>query len=413
MNSISSFIKRLFTRKGSDLVLYLATFTLVATGIVMIGSASIGSVTDNGTGWALTNMIKQLIFVVVGIIAMVLVQRFFRPKQLNIRVCKILYIVFLGMMAICIAFTSANGSHAWIRLGSITIQPAEFMKIIMILILAYYLSDTDGAYPKLDSYGSREKKQEYYKIKFRECLLWPFMMLAIACIVGIAIQKDFGTTVILAVIGVVIFFSTPRTYYTKYKKVAAFLLGVGFILAVFLATFILKDYQLSRIYGWLDPLRDYYDSTYQLANALIAFTNGHIFGLGLGNSTQKFGYIPEAHNDFIGAIIYEELGIFGLALMIIPTCIIIFKFLNYAYKVKSSKERLILIGLATYFFLHLFINLGGVSGLIPMTGVPLLLISSGGSSTVAALCAVGLGQNIISRYNKAKLREQQTSDFTM
>ena len=139
---------------------------------------------------------------------------------------------------------------------------------------------------------------------------------------------------------------------------------------------------------------------------MIAFTDGGIFGLGLGNSIQKYDYIPEAHNDFIGAIIYEELGIFGLALMIIPTAIIIFRLLKYADQ--NNKSRVILIGIASYFMLHLFVNLGGVSGLIPMTGVPLLLASSGGSSTIAALIAIGIAQAIISKFNKEQLEKTDT-----
>ena len=170
-----------------------------------------------------------------------------------------------------------------------------------------------------------------------------------------------------------------------------------------MGTTVLKGYQVSRITAWLDPLSDPYNTSQQLVNALIAFKNGGLFGLGLGNSTQKFGYIPEAHNDFIGAIIYEELGIIGLGLIIIPTCIIIFKLLNYSQKIKENKSRIILLGIASYFFLHLLINLGGVSGLIPMTGVPLLFISSGGSSTVTAFVAIGIAQAIIARYNRQKL----------
>ncbi|MBU9904719.1 FtsW/RodA/SpoVE family cell cycle protein, partial [Thomasclavelia ramosa] len=117
---------------------------------------------------------------------------------------------------------------------------------------------------------------------------------------------------------------------------------------------------------------------------------------------QKFGYIPESQNDFIGAIIYEELGIIGLGLIIIPTCIIIFKLLKYSQEIKENKSRIILLGIASYFFLHLLINLGGISGLIPMTGVPLLLISAGGSSSVTAFVAVGVAQAIIAKHNRQK-----------
>lgn len=112
----------------------------------------------------------------------------------------------------------------------------------------------------------------------------------------------------------------------------------------------LEPYQLNRIYIWLDPLIDPSNRSYQIINSLIAFSNGGLFGLGFGNSKQKFGYIPESHNDFIGAIIYEELGLFGLALIIVPTCIIIFKLLKYSNEVKENKSKIILLGIASYFF---------------------------------------------------------------
>ena len=137
-----------------------------------------------------------------------------------------------------------------------------------------------------------------------------------------------------------------------------------------------------------------------MANALIAITNGGIFGTGLGNSIQKYGYVPEVHNDFITSVIFEELGLFGLALIMVPYAIIVFKLISYASKSKDPKTTIILLGIAAYFFLHLFINLGGVSGLIPMTGVPLLLVSSGGSSTLAAFIAIGIAQALISKDNK-------------
>ena len=166
--------------------------------------------------------------------------------------------------------------------------------------------------------------------------------------------------------------------------------------------FSIKRLPIRRISTWLAPLSDPYDTSMQLSNALIAFNNGGLFGVGLGNSTQKFGYIPESQNDFIGAIIYEELGIIGLGLIIIPTCIIIFKLLKYSQEIKENKSRIILLGIASYFFLHLLINLGGISGLIPMTGVPLLLISAGGSSSVTAFVAVGVAQAIIAKHNRQK-----------
>ena len=232
----------------------------------------------------------------------------------------------------------------------------------------------------------------------------------VAFFVGAGIQKDLGTSLILASICFICFMSTPRDYYKKYKKLVWIALGVAVVILGFLITAVLQGYQMERINSWLKPLEleNIYSSSWQLVNSLIAFADGGIFGLGLGNSIQKYDYIPEAHNDFIGAIIYEELGIFGLALIIIPTAIIIFRLLKYADEIQESKSKVILIGISSYFMLHLLVNLGGVSGLIPMTGVPILLVSSGGSSTVSALIAIGIAQAIISKYNKEQLEKTNT-----
>ena len=121
---------------------------------------------------------------------------------------------------------------------------------------------------------------------------------------------------------------------------------------------------------------------------------------------MKYGYIPESQNDFISAIIVEEFGLFGFALLMIPYFYIIFKIFKYGIKNENIPDRLILIGIFSYFFLHLFVNIGGVSGLIPMTGVPLIFISAGGSSTLAGLMSLGIAQSIIKRYNRNKLKKK-------
>ena len=203
-----------------------------------------------------------------------------------------------------------------------------------------------------------------------------------------------------------LFFITPRPYYTKYKKLSLILLVIAFVVAILGMNFILKPHQLGRITTWLNPLLDEKGDGWQLVNALVAFSNGGLFGQGFGASRQKYGYIPESHNDFIVAIIYEELGLVGFLLFLIPYCIIIYKMFHYGMKVKETKSKLILYGVGLYFFTHLLVNVGGVSGLIPMTGVPLLLISSGGSSTWAAMIGIGIAQSIIAKYNRDLLKEQ-------
>lgn len=404
---MKKWIKLFFRKKGADKPIFMAVFVLICLGIVMIGSASIGAVSSKGTGFAIKNMATQTIYVIFGTVMMMALTKGFRTKIINYRFSMILYFIGLASMCVCVLWTT-KGSYAWIHIGPFTVQPAEFMKVAMILILSYMLTETDAAFVVKGRFRTAELKSQFYKDKFIKCVLFPLGLMIVAFIVGAGIQKDLGTSIILAAICFICFMSTPRDYYKKYKKLVWIALGAAVVILGFLITAILQGYQMDRINSWLKPLENIYSSSWQLVNSLIAFADGGIFGLGLGNSIQKYDYIPEAHNDFIGAIIYEELGIFGLALIIIPTAIIIFRLLKYADEIKESKSKVILIGISSYFMLHLLVNLGGVSGLIPMTGVPILLVSSGGSSTVAALIAIGIAQSIISKYNKEQLEKPNT-----
>ena len=398
-----SFFRRILSSKGVDKGIYFATAVLSVFGIIMIGSSSIGGVSNYGFSWAMRNMIFQSVFVLGGLIIMLFIVRSFFLKFVTWRTTKFIYFIFFALMCVCYFMKEVNGSKAWIPVFNLfSVQPAEFMKIALILMLSYAFSETDLAYVVKGRFRSKQARMDFYQDKFKRCLLIPLLYAIAAFLVGVFIQRDLGTSIIIAVICFTIFMATPRTYYRKYKKIVWLGVALLAVLGGLLGVLVLRGYQMARITAWLDPLSDYFGTGYHLTNSLIAFSGGNLFGKGFGNSTQKFGYIPEAHNDFIGAIIYEELGILGLALIIIPTAFIIFRLLHYAGKVNSDKGRLILIGIATYFFLHLFINLGGVSGLIPMTGVPLLMISSGGSSTVAAFMAIGIAQAIISRYNREK-----------
>ena len=398
-------LKRIFKRRGVDKTVYFCVVILTIYGIVMIGSASVGQSAKMGPMYASMNMIKQAIFVLGGFAAMIFLTRCFKKSWVNANSTWIFYAIGLVLMLACLFFEDGKGSHAWIRIGSFTIQPAEFMKVIMILFLSFHFGEIEE-YCQIPRNITRQKKEELQKRKLWYCILRPILAIFIAFFVGVFLQKDMGSSLIMAFICLMLFFITPRPYYTKYKKLALILLVIGFILILLSATFILKPYQLGRIYTWLNPLGDIEGDGWQLTNALIAFATGGLFGKGFGSSTQKYGYIPESHNDFIVAIIYEELGLVGFMLFLIPYVIIIYKMFHYALRIKDTKSKLILYGVGLYFFTHLLVNVGGVSGFIPMTGVPLLLISSGGSSTLAAMMGLGIAQSIIAKYNRDLLKEQ-------
>lgn len=392
---MSLFSKIFQNSKGGDRLIYLSVVVLCFFGIVMIGSASVGKAYDYGVTWPLLNMVKQAIYVAVGFFMMSVITRVFNPKRFNIRIVNFLFMIgLLGMIA-CRFFDDVAGAYAWIDLGVVTIQPSEFMKIIMILFLSYYFSEVVDSFVA-PTFTSQLHKDVFYKRKMSYSLLKPALYIFLVLFVGIFIQNDTGTMVIMLGICGVIFLLAQNKYYRKFKLLGIFL-GISGIVVI--GTFFLQGYQVSRINTWLQPLSDTKDTTYQIANSLVAFVNGGLFGSGFGNSTQKFGYIPVAQSDFISPIIYEELGILGLALIMIPTCIIIFRLIMHAKKCNNTFYSLILIGISTYFFMHLLINLGGVSALIPMTGVPLLLVSAGGSSAMATLMAIGIAQAIIRNIN--------------
>lgn len=397
-------LKRIFKSKGIDKTINICIIILTVFGIIMIGSASVGQTASKGATYATINMIKQVMFVAAGSIVMIFLTRCFKKSWVNQRTTFILYVLGLCLLVLCL-FWESKGSHAWIPFGFFTIQPSEFMKIFMILYLSFHFGELEELC-QIPRNISKNQKETLQMRKFWYCFLRPVIASIITFLVIGFVQKDLGSALIFLFICVVMFFVSPRPYYNHYKIMALGLMGVGVFVVIFAMFFILKGYQLGRIYTWLNPLADPINSGWQLTNSLIAFASGGLFGRGYGASRQKYGYIPESHNDFIAAIIFEELGLVGFLIFLVPYCIIIFKMFDYGMKIKDTKSKMILYGVGTYFFIHLLINVGGVSGFIPMTGVPLLLISSGGSSTVAAMMSLGIAQAIIAKYNRDLLKEQ-------
>lgn len=396
-------IQMVLKRTGTDKTIYACTIFLALFGIVMIGDASVGMSASKGSSYATINMLKQSLFVGAGLFFMFFFARVYKSRRISETVMFGLYICVLLMMLCCIMWT-INNSHAWIIVGPITIQPVEFMKLSLIILLSYIF----GVLPdqvRISNRLSQEKRKKLAYRKFLLCIIFPVFLILLAFIVCWKVQKDMGSGLILLIMSAFLFFATPSNYYRPYKIIGIFL---ALILIAFFAMFhsrFLKSHQMARIASWLNPLEDVYGSNYQILNGFVGYTNGGLIGRGFGNSIMKFGYIPEAQNDFISAIIVEELGLIGFAAFFIPYVIIIFKLFRYAFKIRDSRDKLTLIGIASYFFVHLMVNVGGVSGLIPMTGVPLLLISAGGTSTIVALTGIGIAQALIAKYNREKKQE--------
>lgn len=309
-----------------------------------------------------------------------------------------LSILMTIMLLVPLLFEGVKGAQAWIRFSlpylSFTIQPSEFAKVLIILLVAMYFGDLRLNTP-------RSKK----------AIINPVMyMLLIQVFIVLVLQSDLGSAIVLLVVGVLsaLIPSHPKLKNAQNILIILIFVGIGasfFLLSdkgiAFLSKYkFLKSYQLSRFTDYANPFINIAGSGYQLAGSLVAFSRGGLLGVGLGQSVQKYGYLPEANNDFIIALIAEELGFVGVMALLLLYAILIYRLVYFALKVKSEKDKVILMGTVIYIFVHILLNVGGSSGTIPLTGVPLLLVSSGGSSTMAIMLAIGISQNIIARYKR-------------
>lgn len=396
-------LQMMFKRTGTDKTIYACTIFLACFGIVMIGDASVGMSASRGSNFATINLLKQCVFVAGGFFCMFLFARVYKTRRISETIMLSAYVICILMMLACLMWT-INNSHAWIKVGPITIQPVEFMKLVMIIILSYIF----GVLPdqvRISNRLSAEKRKKLVRRKFMLCVAFPALLVFFVFFICWKVQKDMGSGLILLIMSACLFFATPSQYYRPYKIIGLFLVFLAVLVFILFHERFLKGHQMARIASWLNPLKDIYGSNYQIINGFVGYTNGGLIGRGFGNSIMKFGYIPEAQNDFISSIIVEELGLVGFAAFFIPYSIIICRLFRYAFCMKESRDKLTLIGIASYFFVHLMVNVGGVSGLIPMTGVPLLLISAGGTSTLMALTCIGVAQALIAKYNREKKQE--------
>ena len=364
----------------------------------MIGSASMGLNIGNSLSLAVT-VVKQLVFVVAGYFMMCFASHHFRIHQITGSGFVSVMFLMEGVLLACRFFIPAGGAYAWIRIpfpyAEITIQPSEFTKIIAVLILAAYLGD------------SRRRNRTFVEM----CRV-PVGMILIYVFTIIFVQKDFGSAAVMLMICFVVALIPKHPSLKKAQKVFSVLFGIGVAAVVFLISpygmkFIeslpLMTYQKNRFLSAINPFIDQYGDGYQLVNGLISFATGGMFGVGFGKSIQKYTNFPAANTDFILAVLVEETGFVGfLGLMGLYTLLIVRLFL-YANRIRSERAKMILVGTAMYFMVHIFLNVGGVTGLIPLTGVPLPLMSAGGSSAMSMMFAVGIAQAVISQYHKGEI----------
>jgi cell division protein FtsW len=327
---------------------------------------------------------KQLIILIISLFASIFTI-FFSTKKYKkyvipvyvFTVALLIYLVFFGEYS--------NGAKSWLYIGPFGLQPSEIAKLVIILFTAVY-----------------------YKANQR--LLNGFIPSIIPLVAGgiltllTLLQPDGGTGLILFFITIILFFISPVS---KKNKLRVIVIGACMILTILLLKVfglnILTKTQLSR-FTFLEPCTRYQDATgFQVCNGYIAINNGKLISISPGNSMQKYLYLPEAHTDFIFPIIVEEFGLIIGILVILMYMLIIYRIIYQARRSTNIGNALICYGVASYIFLHVVINLVGVLGLLPLTGVPLPFLSYGGSFALTLAISLAVVQRIsIENYNEAQ-----------
>jgi cell division protein FtsW len=365
--------ERLTTIPGRDtsnywwLLAVLAVLNIV--GLVMVLSASsVVSLRETGSSW--TYFTKQAEWMVLGIMAAFAMihldlDRLRRSAPLWLGLC------CLGLLAVHVPGlgVTANGATRWIALGPIQIQPSEITKLVLLVFVADWL----------------DRQQAH--IQVARVSVRPVMLVLGVVAALVMAQPNLGTTLVIAAIVFAILFAAgaPRGALCAWGvagTAAAIALALG------------SSYRRARVLSFLNPWADPQHNGYQLIQSRVGLAGGGVFGVGLGASRAKWGFLPFAHTDFIFSIIGEELGLVGA--VVVVGLFIAFGVLGMrvAHQAKSRFQALVAVGVTTWIVVQAFVNIGAVIGILPITGVPLPFISYGGTSLLVTLAAAGMLLNV-------------------
>ena len=360
---------------GMDLPFFIIIMILMTFGLVMMFSASYAwGLYEAGDSFIYIR--KQLILAAIGVAGMLVISMIDYRIYMKKFIVFGLFIISLAML-IYVGFFGPiiNGARRWIVLGPINFQPSEVMKLSIILLFYYIISVN---YTKLNkfSYG-----------------IVPFMAV-LGTVAGLMmVQPHLSGTIIICSIGIIMMFVGGSNI--------KHLTGIGVVGVIGLVVAVIVLIQVSgigyfqdRIEGFLDPMSDVKDSTFQTYQSLVTIGSGGIFGLGLGNSMQKFRYLPESHNDFVFSIVCEELGFIGAMLIIILFSLFIFRGFYIASKSPDKFGMMLAVGLTVQIGLQALLNIAVVTNSIPNTGVSLPFFSYGGTALMMQLFQMGIMLNI-------------------
>ncbi|MFC4598819.1 putative lipid II flippase FtsW [Cohnella hongkongensis] len=380
-------------RGAPDFLLLILTLLLVGFGLVMVFSASssMAVTKPDYNNDALYFLKRQLMWVGLGTFVMLVLMNIHYQKYK-----KLFLLFFIGTLILLalvpIIGETRNGATSWLGVGSFGVQPTEFAKLAIILYLAAIIA----------------KKDEKFR-DFKKGLL-PVMIVVGFFAFLIMLQPDFGSCAILVMCAsaIVVAGGSNLKHILLSSAVLIGLAGLGTSFYLLLNPDAGFGFRGDRFTAFLDPLADPQGSGYHLTRSLQAFGHGGLTGAGLGNSIQKLFYLPYAYNDFIFAVIGEELGFIGTTIFILFYVLFLWRALIVSLRCPDVYGTLIGVGLVSLIAIQALINMGGVSGAIPITGVTLPFISYGGSSMLTLMAGMGILLSVSREYNRVE-RPAQTA----
>ncbi len=363
-----------------DIPFLVLILLLLAVGLVMLWSASYAQ-SEYDTGYTISTkyLQKQAVCALLGLLCMWLFSRI--PAEFWAKTAWIVYAVSIGLLlSVLVVGESVNGARRWINIAGIQFQPSEIAKFSMIVLLARLTKQ----------YGTDAKKFRYGVLGFGCAML--------GLLVPLALEKHLSAIMLMGVVGVVMMFVAG----TSPKWLAA---GAG-AAAVFVLIYItFMGYAGDRVTAWLHPENDPGDTGYQILQSLYAIGSGGLFGLGLGKSRQKYLYLPFQYNDYIFAIVCEELGLVGAVLIIGLFAAAILRGYWVALRAKDRFSTVLAAGLVSLIAVQTILNLGVVTNLLPSTGIALPFFSYGGTALAVNLGEMGVVISISRHRNEPKLQE--------
>lgn len=369
-HNVQNFREPLFMLGRFDMPFLVLVLALLGIGLVMLFSSSYASsyyYMENSYYYIL----RQLIFAVMGVAAMLTVSLF------NYRILHyfawLAYGVSLVLMAMCYLFPAQNGAQRWIQLGPLSFQPSEITKFAVVLLFAHLMErDRDKMHKMVEG-------------------TWRYIVLYGAVVVILLPQPHLSGTLLIGIIALTLMLLGG----TKFSNLLR--IGIPLLIIVLLGAFALKDiileqfaHVVTRLTYWLDPFSTTDAGSYQTRQSLLAIGSGGLWGVGFGESRQKHMYLPEVRNDFVFAIVCEELGFIGACIVIVLFAMLVWRGYHIAMHARDRFGSLLVAGIATQIGAQAFLNIAVVTNLVPNTGISLPFFSYGGTALMIMLAEIGV-----------------------